>query len=327
MASAAPPTESGHPQPETAVSAATRFISCQWFAKAIPFSHYLFIHRKREDDGITNRTGASNEPAMRGKPMVIECSICQVRYRMRESMMQGFKGAEVRCRRCGGTIVVLAPETVPGYPQPADRGERTGSHRGPVPPKEKDGTPAGREDSPPGQTRRGLPQAEAMTQPRTSLAEEENPAEAVPDNVYSLDLFREARPKRLPTGGFDISGYIRPEPAAPLADPGPVPHAKTPPSAPAEKGLTPGSLLDRQVAWQKEGILPLHSAGSSSSPPEKRHSRSSSSRRPRSGARYFHPSLPGIFDIALVVLWLFLAGGVGYLVVRFFVSLLVGGPR
>ena len=100
MASAAPPTESGHPQPETAVSAATRFISCQWFAKAIPFSHYLFIHRKREDDGVKNRTGASNEPAIRGKAMVIECSICQARYRMRESMMQGFKGAEVRCRKC-----------------------------------------------------------------------------------------------------------------------------------------------------------------------------------------------------------------------------------
>src|SRR3970282_2027072 len=96
MPSAPTPTESGHPQPETAVSAATRFISCQWFAKAIPFSHYLFIHRKREDDGVKNRTGASNEPAIRGKAMVIECSICQARYRMRESRMQGFKGAEVK---------------------------------------------------------------------------------------------------------------------------------------------------------------------------------------------------------------------------------------
>ena len=259
--------------------------------------------------------------------MVIECSICQARYRMRKSMMRGFKGAEVRCRKCGGTIVVLAPETVAGYPQPADRGKRTGGHLGPPPPKEKEGTPAGREDSPPGQTRRGLPQAEAMTQPRTSLAEVEIPAEAVPDNVYSLDLFREARPRRLPTGGYDISGYIRPEPAAPLAEPERVPPTKTPPSAPPENGVAPGSLHDRQVAWQKEGILPLPGPDPSSSPPEKRHSRKSSSRRPRSGARDFHPSLPGIFDIALVVLWLFLAGGVGYLVVRFFVSLLVGGPR
>ena len=240
--------------------------------------------------------------------MVIECSICQARYRMRESMMRGFKGADVRCRKCGGTIIVLAPETVPGSSQPADRGKRTGGHRGPHLPKEIDGTPAGREDSPPGQTRRGLPQAEWMTQPRTSLAEEENPAEAVPDNVYSLDLLREARPRRLPTGGYDISGYIRPEPAAPLAEPEPVPPTKPLPSAPPEKGVTPGSLLDRQVAWQKEGILPLPGAVSSS-------------------ARYFHPSLPGFFDIALVVLWLFLAGGMGYLVVRFFVSLLVGGPR
>jgi hypothetical protein len=147
-----------------------------------------------------------------------------------------------------------------------------------------------------------------MTQPRTSLAEEENPAEAVPDNVYSLDLFREARPRRLPTGGFDISGYIRPEPAAPLAEPEPVPPTKTLPSALPEKGSTPGSLLDRQVAWQKEGILPLPGVVPSS-------------------ARHLHPSLPGVFDIALVVLLLFLAGGVGYLVVSFFVSLLIGGPR
>src|SRR4030065_1168530 len=100
---------------------------------------------------------------MRGKPMVIVCSICQARYRMRKSMMRGFKGAEVRCRKCGGPIVVLAPAAVSGYPQPADRGKRTGGHLGPPPPKEKEGTPAGREGSPPGQTRRGRPHAGAGT--------------------------------------------------------------------------------------------------------------------------------------------------------------------
>src|SRR4030067_258085 len=168
---------------------------------------------------------------------------------MRESMMRGFKGADVRCRKCGGTIIVLAPETVPGSSQPADRGERTGGHRGPQPPQEIDGTP----------------------------------------------------------GGHATPVYTRPAPAAPLAEPEPVPPTKPLPSAPPEKGVTPGSLLDRQVAWQKEGILPLPGAVSSS-------------------ARYFHPSLPGFFDIALVGLWLVLRGGMGYLVVRFYGSLLVGGP-
>ena len=245
--------------------------------------------------------------------MVVECSICQARYRMRESMMRGFQGAEVRCRKCGGIIVIMNPATAPGPADPVAPAGETLAHRRSSPPGEISGIPARQEHSPPEHSRRGPPPGERKAQPGTALAEETDTEEAVPDNVYSLELFREIRPRRSLADGFDISGYIRTEPP-PEANPDS--WLTPPPEAPVEKDPTADSILFERVAWQKEGILPP--PAEDPAPPSREAGRSrryfSRKKRPRSST--LHPMFPQISDIAFVYLLLLLAGGVGYLVIR-----------
>ncbi len=50
--------------------------------------------------------------------MIIECQTCHARFRLDESRIKG-RGARVKCRKCGDSIVVLkdgapAPSTAPG---------------------------------------------------------------------------------------------------------------------------------------------------------------------------------------------------------------------
>lgn len=47
--------------------------------------------------------------------MIIECPSCRTRFRLDEAKIKG-RGARVRCRRCGDTIVVLKPEEPPQAP-------------------------------------------------------------------------------------------------------------------------------------------------------------------------------------------------------------------
>jgi predicted Zn finger-like uncharacterized protein len=241
--------------------------------------------------------------------MVVECSICQARYHMRESMMRGFQGAEVRCRKCGGIIVIMNPATVPGPSVPAAPAGETRARRGSFPP--------GREYSHPEHVRRSSPPGERKAQPGTALAEEADIEEAVPDNVYSLEHFREIHPRRLPSDGFDISGFIRPEPSAPLPEEEPDSSSAPPPETPVEKDPGEDGILFETVAWQKEGILPP--PGEDPRPPPSREAGLpwryfSRKKRPRSPN--LHPMFPGISDIVFVYLLLFVAGGVGYLVVH-----------
>ncbi|MGZ8473153.1 MAG: MJ0042-type zinc finger domain-containing protein [Candidatus Deferrimicrobiaceae bacterium] len=248
--------------------------------------------------------------------MVVECSICQARYRMRESMMRGFQGAEVRCRKCGGIIVIMNTATVPGPAVPAAPAGETRAHRQPSPPGERSGIPPRKEHSSPEHARRGPPAGERKAQPGTALAEETDIEEAVPDNVYSLEHFREIRPRRSPADGFDISGYIRPEPSAPFPEAEPDSSSTPPPEAPVEKDPTADSILYESVAWQKEGILPP--PGADPVPPSREAGppRGFFSRKERPRSPTLHPMFPRISDIAFVYLLLLLAGGVGYLVVR-----------
>jgi predicted Zn finger-like uncharacterized protein len=240
--------------------------------------------------------------------MVVECSICQARYRMRESMMRGFQGAEVRCRKCGGIIVIMNPATVPDPAVPASLAEETRAHRRSSPPEQ--------EHSSPEHARRSPPPVERKAQPGTALAEETDIEEDVPDNVYSLEHFREIRPRKSPADGFDISGFIRPEPSAPLPEAEPDSSSAPPPETPAEKDPTAESILYEPVAWLKEGILP--SPGENPFPPSREagSSRKYFSRKERPRSPTLHPMFPRISDIAFVYLLLLLAGGVGYLLVR-----------
>jgi len=197
--------------------------------------------------------------------MVIECSSCRARYRMKESMMKGFKSVEVRCRKCGGTFVVVTPGTVPGAP-------------------------------------------EAATQLRAAPVEETDPAPTVPDNVYSLNRFREARPKRLPLEGYDISGTIRPEPAVSPAER--IPAATPPlPAHREEKKPIPETVLEEPVQPPRESKIPeffLPSDGS------------------QFRAGFTYSVYPRLKDIAFVYLLFLLLGGGGYLLVHF-LSRMLGG--
>jgi len=248
--------------------------------------------------------------------MVVECSICQARYRMRESMMRGFQGAEIRCRKCGGIIVIMNTAAVPGPAVPPAPAGETRAHRKLSPPGEISGIPARQEHSSPEPARRGPPPGERKAQPGTALAEETDVEEAVPDNVYSLEHFREIRPRKTPADGFDISGHIRPEPSAPLPKAEPDSSWIRPPEAAVEKDPTADSILYESVAWQKEGILPPPVEDPVPSSREAAPPRRFFSRKERPRSLTLHPMFPRISDIAFVYLLLLLAGGVGYLVVR-----------
>lgn len=49
--------------------------------------------------------------------MIIECPACRSRFRLDETKIKG-RGARVRCRRCGESIVVMRPEEKPAAPPP-----------------------------------------------------------------------------------------------------------------------------------------------------------------------------------------------------------------
>ena len=233
--------------------------------------------------------------------MVIECNSYQARYWMKESMIKGFKGAEVRCRKCSGTFVVVTHS-----------------------PNEIDSPAGGREDSHPGDAGERLQPTEAATHPRATLLEETDPAPPVPDNVYSLNRFREALPKRLPTGGYDISGTIRPEPSFSPAER--IPAAMPPLPAPREeKKPVQETALEEPVQWRIKGTT-KSSDGDPFVPPRE----SKMPELPPSDGSQFQAGFtysvdPRITDIAIVYLLLLLLGGCGYLLVHFLSRILGGG--
>lgn len=263
------------------------------------------------------RTGCSSEPITGGLAMVIECSCCRARYRMKESMMRGFPGAEVRCRKCGETIVVRTPGTSLRRSKTADREDRTGGHRWPSPPKEKNGPAVGREDPRPEHAGHGLPSAEAKKQAGKALAEESDPALPVPDNVYSLNLFRESRPKRLPTGGYDISGWIRPKPVVPPSERKRLEEPSPPlTELPGKWGMIPSSIHEDPIKWDQEDIPPLSTEALLARPKETPVRRNSPHGKSRSRSRLSTSVYPRPLHIAIVYLLLLLLGGCGYLLVR-----------
>jgi len=256
--------------------------------------------------------------------MVIECSSCRARYWMKESMLKGFKSAEVRCRKCGGTFAVVAPETVPGKPDPVERRIPPGIPPGSRSPNATDGPAGGRGDSPPGHAVERVKPTEAATQPRAMPVEVNGPAPPVPDNVYSLNRFREERPKKLPAGGYDISGTIRPEPAVSPAEE--IPAARPLLAEPREeKKPEQETLLVEPVQRRTRGNANPSDGDPFVPPREPKIPELSPSDGSQFRAGFTYSVYPRPTDIAIVYLLLLFLGGCGYLLVQFLSRMLDGG--
>lgn len=248
--------------------------------------------------------------------MLIECNYCQARYRMNESMMRGFKWAEVRCRNCAETIVVPTPVMRMGARESADPDDQAFLDLN-LPSSEEKPFPAGvSRENLPGHARHSSPQAKTNAQPRPA-PKEETAAEPVPDNVYSLALFREIRPKRLPIGGFDISGSIRPEPLSFRVERKPAVPPSPPETAPKRPTPVRTRLAEKPIEWRHEGFTPSRSAPSFPPSAKTDGAAKTPSRKARFRSRLSHSIQPHPFQIVIVYLVLLILSGCGYLLVRY----------
>lgn len=259
--------------------------------------------------------------------MVIECSNCRARYRMKPSMLKGFQGAEVRCRKCGGKIIIRMSNNPSGTVSPAYGKERTDGRTGSSP-EERAVDPVGREEPLPDRFRHQPQTAETNPHSLAALAEEAHPAGAVPENVYSLDLFREARPKRGITGDFDISGAIRPEPAFSLEvqdppSPSPQPLFPTPENQESEAP----SLLDKPIQWRNEGIISSSGGNPPPSPGQPGDFEESVQRKSPFKPGFSNSVSPRPSHIAMIYLVLLFLGGCGYLIIQLLSGIMKAGVK
>ncbi len=259
--------------------------------------------------------------------MLIECGSCRSRYRIKTSMLKGFKGAEVRCRKCGGMIVVLTPGSESGTPEPGGRTKRRTPPRRPFPAAGKADRAAGDEMAPPVPSTQGLEQGEGGAQAGMALLEEPASAEPVPDNVFQLGLFRGVPPKHPPSEPYDISGQIRMDPAVSPARKGLFGEPPRPPSPAPERRDPAGSISPEEtIPWKNEGFAlpsdeaPLPSPGK---PGDLEENPFSPTTRFQGGNSFRVGPRPS--HVAIVYLLLLLLGGCGYLLVRFLATIANGG--
>ncbi len=248
--------------------------------------------------------------------MVIECNFCRARYWMKESMMKGGKGAKVRCRKCGGTFVVAAPGTVPGVAGSGDRRFRFGTSPKSRSLKEAEGAAREKEDSPPGGAGERLRPAQAPTQRFPQPAEKIAPDPPVPDNVYSLNRFRETRPRRFHTGAYDISGTIRPWPSVSPAEQRSAETSSLPVPREEEKRIQ-SILLEEPVQWKVRGTAGPPDPDPYVPPREAKILELSPSDGSQFQAGHTASANTLITNIAIVYLVLLVLGGCGYLIVHF----------
>ena len=260
---------------------------------------------------------------------MIECGSCRARYRIKASMLKGFKGAEVRCRKCGEMIVVLTPGSDSQTPVPGAIAERKAASRRPFPASGKTDRAFGTKTVSPLRTAQGPEQREARALAGMAVPEESGPVESVRDNVYQFDLFRGVPPEEPPAAPYDISGIIQTDPPVSPAKKGP-PAASPRPADIADipERKDPGGPIfpEEPIAWGNEGVTalstetPFPSLGIPDDPEE-----SSSSRRTRFQSNASFSAAPRPSHVAIVYLLLLLLGGCGYLLVRFLAKIAGGG--
>lgn len=256
--------------------------------------------------------------------MVIECAGCKARYRFKKSMLKGFKGAEVRCRKCGGMIVVVAPGIQVGTPEAA-RVERRAALRRHPPAKKKTARVVGAEMAPSGPVAHGQERMEAPVPAGMALIGEISSPDSGPDNAPRVDLSPEVAHKQPPSESHDISGMIRTDPVRP-------PPVRTPagefhfPSAfslqkEAFRSIPPGERItgENERSDPISRISPIPSRDDME-PPDK-----SSSDRSQFQIGFPVSMGPRPSHVAIVYLLLLLLGGCGYLIVRFLANIAGGG--
>lgn len=134
--------------------------------------------------------------------MVIRCDSCGTPFRFDRMLIEGYRGARIRCRRCGHSIDVSVPSDPPAPRDHSVRGLRAApgeSSPSPFPAS----SPQGARMQSPAQATRSA--ALALT-----IAEEATEG-AAPDNLVDFLRFRNSnRPRSFPDVQ-DISGRISPE--------------------------------------------------------------------------------------------------------------------
>lgn len=259
--------------------------------------------------------------------MIVECNRCRSRYRMNPSILKGFQGAEVRCRKCGGTFVILVPGNPSGTGSPVEVAEEAVRHGNPPSPPDPGGPSAPQEiippEVPPG---RPLP-ATGNADLRDAVLEEVS-ARNVPGNVYSLSSYREDQARRVPARGFDISGSIRPEPALERAEPEPAEVDSPPAEAFPKKGEPdPPTLVDWRMERKEEGIIASTSGVSRSAPGVLQGPTPWVPGPSTFQERLSEPIFHRFSHVALVYLALLFIGGCGYLVLSLFNWYFSGGGK
>jgi predicted Zn finger-like uncharacterized protein len=168
--------------------------------------------------------------------VVIECESCHSRFRLDKALFKGSKAVRVRCRKCGGPIVVLNPDTPEILPMVEEEPERPGAPAEapapPVPPTEP-AVPAAAEVSSALEALLEPPPADAPGEPRGPAPEPAAPqADEAPAAHAFGSLFDEMLEPRAPDAPPEPAELAAPqvastseeflEPDEPTEPPGPA---------------------------------------------------------------------------------------------------------
>lgn len=190
---------------------------------------------------------------MQVPPIIIECDACKARYLLDRKLVQGYRAAQVRCRKCGGPIRITIPEPPILEGSPPARTRRDPAEA--QPPRFAAPAPPRVERRAAGRTTR----SSAVAQP---LLDEESETGAEPNNLVNIQKFREFGRGRITAGSSDISQDITAEiPHAERPAPEAIPEAepRSPADSPAAQPV-PGGGKPVTLPQAPEKSLPSPSA-------------------------------------------------------------------
>ena len=140
--------------------------------------------------------------------MVIQCDSCRALYRLDQTLVEGYRSARVRCRRCGQSIAVSVapdPPALRNHPVLGIRAVHKELPPSPLP-----------VPSPSGTRKQSAPRASRIAALAVSLEEKEAMEDPSPKNIVDFLRFRDSNRTRSFSGVSDISGNI----SSMIPDPG-----------------------------------------------------------------------------------------------------------